>query len=324
MKKAKQFIRAIATTVAASSLCIVCASAALVGVGTVTDSGLRLRSEANTSSSILATAYKNENVIVLAKANDGWYQVSRGGKMGYMSADYLKVSSVANASLGYGEVDTDGSVLRMRAAAGANGAVVTKIPDNTIVTLSGVSNGWYKVTYDGKTGYASGDYIIPVSSSGVATTEASSTTIKTQGSSSPAAAPSDASVSYNSSKGEAIVAYAKQFLGVRYVYGGESPSGFDCSGFTQYVMRQNGYSIRRTASTQYLNNGTPVSRSQLQAGDLVFFRAPGSSYAATHVGIYIGDSQFIHASTNDYTVRINSLDSSWYSKIFIGGRRIAE
>lgn len=315
MKKMQRLMRVIATTVAAGSLCIVCANAALVGVGTVTaGSGLRLRSEATTSSSILATASKNETVVVLKKANDDWYQVSRNGQVGYMSADYLNVTSAADASLGYGKVDADGSPLRMRATAGTSGSVVCSIPDGSTVTLLGTSNGWYKVTYNGKTGYSSGDYIIPVSTSGSSSTNASSTPIKNQGTNAES----------NSSAGSAIVACAKKYLGVPYVYGGSSPSGFDCSGFTQYVMKQCGYSIYRTASTQFKNNGTAVSRENLQPGDLVFFRSPGSTYAATHVGIYIGDGQFIHASTTGSTVRINSIDSAWYSKIFVGGRRIAQ
>lgn len=318
MKKMQRLMRAIATTVAAGSLCVVCASAALVGVGTVTDSGLRLRSDASTSSSILATASKNETVIVLEKENNNWYQVSRNGKLGYMSANYLKVASVANASLGYGEVNAGGSSLRMRAAAGTSGSIVCSIPDGAIVSLLGVSNGWYKITYSGKTGYASGDYIIPVSKTGSASTSASSTPIKAQ-----ADIAAAESASSNGTASSTVVSCAKKFLGVRYIYGGSTPSGFDCSGFTQYVMKQCGYTIRRTASTQFLNNGTAVSRSNLQSGDLVFFRAPGSSYAATHVGIYIGDGQFIHASTTGSVVRINSLNSAWYSKIFVGGRRIA-
>jgi cell wall-associated NlpC family hydrolase len=319
MNKMHRLIRTVATTIVAGSLCVACASAALVGVGTVTGSGLRLRAEANTSSSILATASKNEKVIVLKKANNGWYQVSRGGKLGYMSGDYLNVAAVQDAALGYGEVDAGGSVLRMRSAPGTGSSILCNMPDNAVVTLNGVSNGWYKVTYNGKTGYASGDYILPVASSGSATTGGSSTSEKNQaGETTPTPVPP-----VNTTAGDAIVACAKKYLGVRYVYGGSSPSGFDCSGFTQYVMKQCGYTIRRTASTQFKNNGTAVNRANLAPGDLVFFRAKGSAYAATHVGIYIGGGQFIHASTTGSTVRINSLDSNWYSNIFVGGRRIA-
>ncbi|MBQ1351209.1 MAG: C40 family peptidase [Oscillospiraceae bacterium] len=318
MKGINRLIRTIATTVVAGSLCIACASAALVGVGTVTGSGLRLRAEANTSSSILATASKNETVIVLNKTNNDWYQVSRGGKLGYMSASYLKVAAVKDASLGNGQVNANGSTLRLRSAANTGSSVLCSLPDHAVVTLCGVNNGWYKISYNGKTGYASGSYITP--SSAAATTTASATTVKTQAGEKttvPAATTS------NSTAGNAIVACAKKYLGVRYVYGGSSPAGFDCSGFTQYVMKQCGYTIRRTASTQFKNNGTAVTRANLKPGDLVFFRAKGSAYAATHVGIYIGDGQFIHASTTGSTVRINSLDSKYYASIFVGGRRIA-
>ena len=313
MKNMQRIFRTVATTAIAGSLCMAVASAATIGAGVVTDNGLRLRSEPNTSSRILDLSYKNETVIVLEKADNNWYKVSYDAQTGYMSGDYLKIYSVSDTSLGNGKVEADGSVLRLRGAAGLNGTILTTIPDQTVLELEGISNGWYKVTYNGKTGYASSDYIEPVSDD---------YEVDSSSSASNAVSNSGASNAAVSTNGSAIVAYAKQFLGVKYVYGGSTPSGFDCSGFTQYVMRHFGYSINRTASTQ-LKNGTAVSRSDLQPGDLIFFRQPGSSYAATHVGIYIGDNQFIHASTNDYTVRIDSLNSSWYSKIFTAARRIA-
>lgn len=235
-----------------------------------------------------------------------------------MSGNYLSVAAVQDVSLGVGQVEAGGSTLRLRAAANTSSAIVCSMPDHASVTLNGVSNGWYKVTYNGKTGYASGDYISPAATGTTTTTTASTTTVKNQTGQQETQAPAA-----NKTAGDAIVACAKKYLGIRYVYGGSSPSGFDCSGFTQYVMKQCGYTICRTASTQFKNNGTAVTRDQLMPGDLVFFRAKGSAYAATHVGIYIGDGQFIHASTTGSTVRINSVNSDYYSSIFVGGRRIA-
>ena len=106
------------------------------------------------------------------------------------------------------------------------------------------------------------------------------------------------------------------------MYGGSSPSGFDCSGFTQYVYKQFGYSLNRTASAQR-QNGTPVSMSELQPGDLVLFKRSGTgSSAASHVGLYIGNGQFVHASTSKVGVIVSSLDSASYTTGFVGGRRL--
>ena len=112
-----------------------------------------------------------------------------------------------------------------------------------------------------------------------------------------------------------------QFLGYPYVYGGSSPRGFDCSGFTSYIYKQFGYSLKRSASDQ-LDNGTSVSRSELQPGDLVMFKKGSSSRRASHVGIYIGNNQFIHSSTSRVGVIISGMDEAYYTSGFVGARRI--
>lgn len=132
----------------------------------------------------------------------------------------------------------------------------------------------------------------------------------------------DLTSSDGSSSGSSIVDTARQYLGTRYVYGGASPSGFDCSGFVRYVYSQFGCSLNRTASAQ-MSNGTSVSMSELQPGDLVFFLKSGSGASrASHVGIYIGGGQFIHASTSSTGVIISDMDSAYYTTGFVGGRRI--
>ena len=115
-----------------------------------------------------------------------------------------------------------------------------------------------------------------------------------------------------------MAAYAQQFLGVPYVYGGTSSAGFDCSGLMYYCLKQYGYSMNRVADDQ-MDQGTAVSRSELQVGDLVFF---GSGDYANHVGMYIGNGNFVHASTPSTGVRINSLDETYYNTRYIGARRI--
>ncbi len=112
---------------------------------------------------------------------------------------------------------------------------------------------------------------------------------------------------------DAVVAYASNFLGVPYVWGGTSPSGFDCSGLVQYVYAHFGIDLPRTSQEQQ-TVGTSVSRDELQPGDLVFFGSP-----AYHVGIYVGGGQFINAPKTGDVVKIASLDNR---SDFTGGRRV--
>ena len=119
-----------------------------------------------------------------------------------------------------------------------------------------------------------------------------------------------------------IIAYAKQYQGVPYVYGGASPSGFDCSGFTMYVYRHFGYSFYHGATAQSNRLGAALSTSQLLPGDLVFFDTNGGHDSIEHVGIYIGDGNFIHASSGSGRVIINSIYSGYSSNTFMWGKRV--
>ena len=111
-----------------------------------------------------------------------------------------------------------------------------------------------------------------------------------------------------------VVGIAMQYLGVPYRWGGASPSGFDCSGFTMYVYAQVGVSLPHYTGAQW-NMGTPVSRSDLQPGDLVFFNGLG------HMGIYVGGNNFIHAPHTGDVVKISSM-TGWYSSTYVGARRL--
>jgi cell wall-associated NlpC family hydrolase len=112
-----------------------------------------------------------------------------------------------------------------------------------------------------------------------------------------------------------VVGIAMQYLGVPYVWGGASPSGFDCSGLTMYVFAQVGVSLPHFAASQY-NMGVPISIGDLQPGDLVFFNGLG------HMGIYIGGGQFVHAPHTGDVVKISNLSESWYAATYVGARRI--
>jgi cell wall-associated NlpC family hydrolase len=149
---------------------------------------------------------------------------------------------------------------------------------------------------------------------------------KQQSAPAPAPAPAPSSDSSGSSGGSSggsapppathssVVSIALQYLGVPYVWGGASPSGFDCSGLTMYAYAKVGVYLPHNAAMQY-GMGTPVSRSQLAPGDLVFFNG------LSHVGMYIGGGRFVHAPHTGDVVKISSLSEYWYSATYVGARR---
>lgn len=279
---------------------------ALAATGTVNTEGssLRLRSEANTSSSVLKQLSHGTQVDVLSGLVDGWYQVSYKGTTGYVSGEYLTITE-DNAAAPAPQTTA------APAAEPASDKVYIKVTEGPLNIRSGPSTDYDRVgsLYTGRTaevvekldgwyhisdGYVSADYVTEID-----------------------AAAYEASYS----KGQEIADYALQFKGYRYVHGGSSPSGFDCSGFTQYVMRACGYSINRTATAQ-LSNGYAVGRSELKPGDLVFFeRTYNVDAPVSHVGIYVGNDQFIHSGNSG--VAIASLNSEYYASRYVTARRIA-
>jgi len=149
-----------------------------------------------------------------------------------------------------------------------------------------------------------------------ATTNRPATPTKTPSRSSSALTPPPAPT--QTSKASAIIATGKKYIGVNYVYGGTTPSGFDCSGFTQYVFAKNGVSLPRVSRDQY-QGGSSVSLSNLRAGDLVFFSF-GKNGVVDHVGIFVGNGQFINASSSK-GVTIYTLGPYWQS-VFVGAKRV--
>lgn len=280
---------------AAGALCvcalIVGAKADCIG-GAETTTAVNLRTGAGTDNAIIATVSEGTALIVEADTGSGWYKVNYDGESGYMSADYLSFSETMDLTA---QGWVDGSDVRMRAEAGTDSEIVRVTTYGESVEILGVDGEWYKVSAGGKTGYIRGDY--------VSFTEPD-----------PSQAPAAGSI------GEQIVAFAEQFLGTPYVWAGSSPSGFDCSGFVSYVFKNFGYTVNRTAASMY-TNGVAVDKSELQIGDAVFFAS--SSESIGHVGIYIGDGEFIHSSSGCGYVTISGLDESYYSRMYVGARRIA-
>lgn len=278
------------------------------GVGTVYDAsgGLRLREKASTSSGIVSTASNGDTVVVIRKSGD-WYLVDYNLDIGYMHADFLKFASVQSVDLGTGKVNC--AVVNVRSAPNTSSEVVSQLAEGYEVQIIGINEGWYKVTYSDKTGYIRSD-LLELTSSPAGNSGAVVKKTTSSGTSSSSASP----------LGSQIATYAQNFLGVPYVWGGSSSKGFDCSGLTQYVYKQYGYSLNRTAASQ-LSNGTSVKYADLQPGDLVFFaNTYASNEAATHVGIYIGDGNFVHAANGG--VKITALSSNYYASRYVGARRI--
>ena len=120
---------------------------------------------------------------------------------------------------------------------------------------------------------------------------------------------------------QTITDYAKKLLGVRYVWGGTTSKGFDCSGFVKYVYKKLGITLNRSSSSQ-AKNGTYIKKANLSTGDIVFFDTNGGSNRINHVGIYIGSGKFIHASSGYHRVVISNINTGFYSRAYMTARRV--
>ncbi|MCX7710601.1 MAG: C40 family peptidase [Clostridia bacterium] len=190
--------------------------------------------------------------------------------------------------------------VNLRESPNTTSKVVTRLGVDDKVSILSRSGEWVKVkTTSGTTGWVKNEFVV------------SKDTVTTK------KAPKPVPV------GQQAVGTAKKYLGVKYVWGGTSPKGFDCSGLTKYVYSKYGIRLNRVAADQ-AKQGTKVTRDKLKAGDLVFFDTDGGRNYINHVGMYIGNGQFIHASSGRRThrVTVSSLSDSFYSKAFITARRI--
>lgn len=211
------------------------------------------------------------------------------------------LSGNAYAASSTGTVKCTG-YLNVRQSASTRAKVVNKLYPNTQVSIVSSSNGWYKVAHGSIKGWVSARYISKTSS------------ISSRGSA--------VTSSSNAGKCADVVEYALRYLGVRYAYGGSSPSGFDCSGFTTYVYSRAGIRLNRQASSQ-ASQGASVSKSNLRPGDLVFFDTNGGHNSISHVGIYIGSGKFIHAASGSpHCITVDNLSESYYAYRYMTARRV--
>jgi len=287
--------------------------------GTVTtNSSVNIRSGAGTSYSKLGSLKDGEKVLVLDNSQ-GWCKIAYDdGEVGYMSADYIDISSVMNIEVGYAQV-TVSSSLNMRAKPSTSGSKVTQLPNGAKCEIIGVNSGWLKVNYKNYTGYIfPGDDSDPYVKIVEAPSGSSSTTPGTTPTTPAAPKPEPAPVTPTVNPlRQQIVDYAAKYLGVPYVYGGSTPKGFDCSGLVKYVYNHFDISVARTSAKQYSTSVTKISKDELQLGDLVFFSGdtPGR---VGHVGIYVGNGQFIHAPRPGKDVCYERLNNSYYVEHYIG------
>ena len=290
---------------------MVSAAADFIGVGTVTGDGLRLRSGAGTENAVLATANAGDLAMVIGEEN-GWYKVDFGTQVGYMSGGYVNVAAAVDADLGLGMVTTSGSVLNLRAQAGTDGAVLARIPNGTAVDLVGFASGWYKVNYQGTVGYASSAYITPVLDAAGTRRDGDNV----------------AQTAQAGALGQKIVNEAMKHVGKRYVYGAKGPNAFDCSGFAYYCVKQaSGGSILLSGGSTSQWYSAPGQRiysiSELQPGDLFFICDPAYSggKATSHVAIYAGNGNLVHASDSRTGVIVNPIKDK-DRRYFVGAIRL--
>ena len=240
-----------------------------------------------------------------------------------------------------GYVSSDG--LRVRKGPSTDTEEIHSLSKNSKVQIIEQEGKWYKIEIKGKIGYVSAKYIsdtkLPETTSRSGSTlrneeitenepkeqkqeevpkveEKTEETPKIE-----EAAEQQVPTTSSGTTGTAVVEYAKKYLGYKYKSGGASPSvGFDCSGFTTYVYKNFGISLNRSSKDQ-IKNGVAVEKNNLQPGDLVIFNNDANTKIG-HVGIYIGEGNFIHASNPKGGVKITTLLSGYYAQRYVGARRV--
>ncbi len=297
--------------------------------GYINGTYVRFRLGPGTNHAIIGTYSTGKALTVTANAGNGWYQCVIDGVTGYVSANYVII--VDQASFGGLTVGGDsgtqatpaptpaptaapasttqayitGNNVRVRSAPAMSADILGELFYGDQVVLVTAHDGWTQISVNGRIGYVASQYV----KEGVYT--AGSTGGNTSGGQTSTG---------SSATGQDIVNYALQFVGYNYAWGGASPqSGFDCSGLVYYVYKQFGHTLNRVAADQ-ARNGRHVDASELQPGDLLCFYS-GSSYIG-HVGIYIGDGQFVHASNSTTGVIISSLSGYYVTRGFEARRII--
>lgn len=302
--------------------------------------------------SVIENLKANSKVTVINQIN-GWAYIQTDTISGWIRADVLTETETNKDSTSKSEtteesdddVDTSekenksdftdktmytNNVANIRKEASSTADILMVVEANTSLKVIGETEDWYEVETSMGNAFISKELLsdekVTVTNRGNVTRTSETEKNTTQSTKSKSTSTS------SSSKTSEIVSYAKKFLGVPYVYGGASPSGFDCSGFTMYVYNHFGISMRHGAQAQAtLGKAVSTDKSSkssllnnLKAGDLVFFLDYETMDEIGHCGIYIGDGNFIHASSGSgYCVKINSLlPGEYYNTRYCAARRI--
>ena len=256
----------------------------------ITANSVNFRSGPSTSYSSIGKFNKGDKVEYLEE-NGSWIKVKYSGKVGYVYGTYVEKDTSVTTTTKY----VTASSLNVRSGASTTYSVIGKLSKGSKVEVISTSNGWSKIKYDGRTGYVSSQYL------------------------SSSASDSSSSTSSSASK---VISLAKSLLGKPYVWGAQGPSSFDCSGFTYYVFKNAANVTLPRVSKDQSKYGTYVSKSNLKIGDLIFFDTDGSNNGnVSHVGIYLGNNEFIHASSTKGKVVISQM-SSYYNSAYVNARRV--
>ena len=309
--------------------------------GTVNVSS-NVHGEPDGNSIILDMVGEGGKVVILETTDNGWHKVYFGKNydLGYISASNITIGDMVNRA----EVNAKRTIQIFSVA--KNGTITTTenaisvklLPSNESETLTTLANGtsckiisggknWTKiiVAASNEIGYVKTSNIKQAATQTVSTTKEKTTAESKEKSTSKSTSNTKTKTSskaetapVGSASGSKLVAQAAKYIGTKYVYGGTSPSGFDCSGLVQYSLRKLGVTISRSSKAQY-NHGVAVSRSNLQPGDLVFFSRGGG---ISHVAIYAGNDQVIHAPRSGKTVCYQSLTTLSRAMKYVGARRV--
>ena len=254
----------------------------------ITADAVNFRSGPSTSYSSLGSFNKGDKVEYLGTSGS-WVKVKYNNKTGYVYGSYVGNYATITHYV-------TATTLNVRSGAGTSYSVLGSLSKGTKVEVISTTNGWSKINYNGSIGYVSSQYL------------SSSST--------------DSSTSTTSSSVNKVISLAKSLLGKSYVWGAQGPSTFDCSGFTYYVFKNAANITLPRVSQDQSTYGTYVSKSNLKVGDLVFFDTNGANDGnVSHVGIYLGNNQFIHASSSKGKVVISEM-SSYYSGAYVNARRV--